>query len=60
MKKVHRAWRLSPDVIRMIDEIVSFYQSLTPLGKITSTQVVEEAIQRLYAETIGNVEKKDS
>lgn len=60
MKKISKIFRLSPDVIRMIDEILSFYQSLTPLGRVTATQVVEQAIQRLYAETIGNEEKKDS
>lgn len=58
MNKVSKHFRLSPGVLRMIDEIASLYSS--PFGKITATQVVEQAIQRLYDETIGNEGKKDS
>ena len=46
--KVSKHFRLSPDTLRMIDEIASLYSS--PFGKVTATQVVEQAIQRLYAE----------
>lgn len=46
--KVSKHFRLSLDVLRMIDEIASLYSS--PFGKVTATQVVEQAIQRLYAE----------
>lgn len=58
MNKVSKHFRLSTGVLRMISEIESLYSS--PFGKVTATQVVEQAIQRLYAETIGNEEKKDS
>ena len=58
--KVSKHYRLSPDTLRMIDEIVEFFIAISPIGRVTATDVVEGAIQRLYAETIGNEEKKDS
>jgi hypothetical protein len=51
--KVSKNFRLSPDVIEKIEEIVAFYSSMTMIGKVTATDVVEEAIRLLYAERIG-------
>lgn len=53
MKKVSKNFRLSPDVIEKIDEILAFYTSISPIGKVTATDVVEEAIRLLYAERLG-------
>ena len=58
MNKVSKHFRLSQGVLRMIDDIASLYSS--PFAKVTATQVVEQAIQRLYVETIGKDGKKDS
>lgn len=53
MKKVSKNFRLSPDVIEKLEEIVAFYASMSVLGKVTATDVVEEAIRLLYSERIG-------
>lgn len=55
MKKVSKNFRLSPDVIEKLDEIVSFYVSMSPIGKVTATDVVEEAIRLLYSMRIGDL-----
>lgn len=46
--KVARSYRLSPETLRMIDEIVERFSS--PLSQVTATQVIEEAVRRLYDE----------
>ena len=56
--KVSKHFRLSPDVIEKLDEIVSFYASLSIFGKVTATDVVEEAIRLLHAKRIGGGEQK--
>lgn len=58
MKKVSRHFRLSPDVIEKLDEILAFYTSISPIGKITLTDVVEEAIRLLHSERLGGGEQK--
>jgi hypothetical protein len=57
MKKVSRNFRLSPDVLEKLQEIVAFYASMSALGKVTATDVVEEAIRLLYSERIGGERK---
>jgi hypothetical protein len=57
--KVSKNFRLSPDVIEKIEEIVAFYSSMTMIGRVTATDVVEEAIRLLYSERIGGDEKKE-
>ena len=56
--KVSKHFRLSPDVIEKLDGIVSFYASLSIFGKVTATDVVEEAIRLLHAKRIGGGEQK--
>lgn len=58
MKKVSKNFRLSPDVLEKLEEIVAFYASLSMFGKVTATDVVEEAIRLLHAERIGGGEQK--
>lgn len=58
MKKVSKNFRLSPDVLRMIDEIVEFYTTISPLGRFTATDVVEEAIRLLHSHRLGGGEQK--
>lgn len=58
MKKVSKIFRLSPEVIEKLEEIVSFYSSISPLGKVTATDVVEEAIRLLHSERLGGGEQK--
>lgn len=57
MNKVSKTFRLSPDVIEKLEEIVSFYASISPFGKVTATDVVEEAIKLLYFERLGGEQK---
>lgn len=53
MNKVSKHFRLSPDVIEKLEEIIAFYSSMSICGKVTATDVVEEAIRLLHAERIG-------
>lgn len=46
--KVSKHFRLSHDVIEKLEEIVAFYVSISPVGKVTATDVVEEAIRLLH------------
>lgn len=57
MNKVPKTFRLSPDVIEKLDEIVAFYASLSMFGKVTATDVVEEAIRLLHAKRGGGEQK---
>ncbi|MCL6587673.1 MAG: hypothetical protein K6T72_14385 [Anoxybacillus sp.] len=45
-KKVVKSFRLSPDVLKMIDDIVMFYER--DGIRVTSTSVVEKAISDFY------------
>lgn len=54
MNKVSKHFRLSPDVIEKLEEIVAFYASISSIGKVTATDVVEEAIRLLYSTRIGS------
>lgn len=58
VKKVSKIFRLSPDVIEKLDEIVDFYSAISPLGKVTATDVVEEAIRLLHSQRLGRGEQK--
>ena len=51
--KVSKNFRLSPDVIEKIGEILDFYTAISPIGKVTATDVVEEAIRLLHSERLG-------
>lgn len=56
--KVMKTFRFSPDVIEKLDEIVAFYASLSMFGKVTATDVVEEAIRLLHAKRVVGGEQK--
>lgn len=56
--KVMKTFRFSPDVIEKLDEIVAFYSSLSMFGKVTATDVVEEAIRLLHAKRVVGGEQK--
>ena len=48
--------RLSDDVIRMRDELLEFFNSHQPIGKVTSNDVIELAIKELYENYLGKRE----
>lgn len=56
--KIMKTFRFSPDVIEKLEEIVAFYASISPLGKVTATDVVEESIRLLHLERLGGGEQK--
>ena len=56
--KVSKHFRLSPDVLEKLEEIVAFYASISPFGRVTATDVVEEAIRLLHQQRLGRGEQK--
>lgn len=56
--RVSKHFRLSPDVLEKLEEIVAFYASISPLGRVTATDVVEEAIRLLHSQRLGGGEQK--
>ena len=56
--KVSKHFRLSPDVLEKLEEIVAFYASISPFGRVTATDVVEDAIRLLHQQRLGRGEQK--